>query len=390
VLPQSSVNAAQSRLSPERQLRFCPTFRFNARVRAAARLASQLVAWFRDNKRDLPWRRTRDPYAIWISEIMLQQTQVKTVIPYWERWMRELPTIESLANATEQRILKLWVGLGYYSRVRNAQRAAREIVTRYGGIFPKKFEDFLELPGIGRYTAGAIASIAFDLATPIVDGNVARVLTRYLGLRGDPKSKDTSTLIWTAAEKLVNAAREFDACGGLNEALMELGATVCLPREPACDRCPIQQKCFARKNGKTAMLPEMMPRAASETKLFRAALICRGDKVLLRQRSPDAVNGGFWELPNIEVETKRETPARSFERLFGARTIPSEHLCDVKHTIMRFRITLEIFAVNASQSRNSKFFKTSDLNSIPLVNAHRRALAKLGYLKDLQREQQKT
>jgi A/G-specific adenine glycosylase len=357
-------------------------------VRAASCFASQLVAWFRLNKRDLPWRRTSDPYAIWVSEIMLQQTQVKTVIPYWERWIRELPSVAALAKAKPERVLKLWEGLGYYSRVRNLQKAAQQIVQKHGGVFPSRFEEILELPGVGRYTAGAIGSIAFGLATPIVDGNVARVLARYLGLRGDPKSRETNAALWESAARLVKAAHDFGACGDLNEALMELGATVCLPRQSECVRCPVQQKCFARKNGQTGELPEIAARPASEARVFRAALIRRGGKILVRQRPEGVVNAGFWELPNIEAG--RETPAQSFQRLFGGSEFSSERLCDVKHTIMRFRISLEIFALEAGRGSDCKWLKTINLGSVPLVNAHRRALAKLGYLKGLAHEQQKT
>ena len=168
------------------------------------RLVPLLLAWFSQNARDLPWRRTRDPYAIWVSEIMLQQTQVKTVLPYWNRWMRELPTIRSLANASPERIHKLWEGLGYYTRVRNMQRAARVIVEKRGGRFPEKFDDVLALPGVGRYTAGAICSIAFNQPAAALDGNVIRVLTRIFGVSNSPREKQTNALLWQLAESLVS------------------------------------------------------------------------------------------------------------------------------------------------------------------------------------------
>src|SRR5690349_4448454 len=196
------------------------------------KIVQALLAWFAANARELPWRRTKDPYAIHVSEIMLQQTQVKTVIPYWERWMRELPTIEALAKAKPDRVLKLWEGLGYYSRARNLQKAAQLILAGHDGVFPGDLEKILGLPGIGPYTAGAISSIAFGLPAPIVDGNVTRVLARYLGIRGDPKSRETKNALWEAAGRLVNAAHDLNACGDFNEALMELGATVCLPHQP--------------------------------------------------------------------------------------------------------------------------------------------------------------
>src|ERR1700761_3320382 len=198
-------------------------------------IVASLLHWFDKNARDLPWRRTRDPYAIWVSEIMLQQTQVKTVIPYWERWMRELPTIELLAKANPQKIHKLWEGLGYYTRVRNMQRAAQIIVNEQAGNFPDDFESILNLPGIGRYTAGAICSIAFNQPTPILDGNVMRVLTRVFGISENPRDKKANAQLWELAEQLVALAapkRSEGGCSHLNQSLMELGALICTPREP--------------------------------------------------------------------------------------------------------------------------------------------------------------
>ena len=218
---------------------------FNS-VRKTKRLVPALLHWFSRNARDLPWRRTRDPYAIWVSEIMLQQTQVKTVFAYYRRWMRALPTIKALANASPEKIHKLWEGLGYYARVRNLQKAAQLIVAKHDGLFPQTFTDVLALPGIGRYTAGAICSIAFNRPTPILDGNVIRVLTRVFGIATDPHEKQTNALLWRLAEDIVvcaesqgrkvgsvvlnrphpAASRKHSSCSSLNQSLMELGALV--------------------------------------------------------------------------------------------------------------------------------------------------------------------
>jgi len=179
--------------------------------RKTTAIVSKLLDWFSTNARDLPWRRTRDPYAIWVSEIMLQQTQVKTVMPYWNRWMRKLPTLEAAAKAPSAKIHKLWEGLGYYTRVRNLQKAAQVIMEKHGGKFPEKFDDVLALPGIGRYTAGAICSIAFNQPTPLLDGNVIRVLTRIFGIAENPKEKQTNTQLWTLAEELVCRAKNAKA-----------------------------------------------------------------------------------------------------------------------------------------------------------------------------------
>src|SRR3984957_863237 len=227
-------------------------------VKKIRQLVPLLLDWFAANARDLPWRRTRDPYAIWVSEIMLQQTQVKTVIPFWNGWLRELPTIESAAKAPSAKIHKLWEGLGYYTRVRNLQKAAQQIVNRRRDEFhespskkkvrdsqrsslrfPENFDDVLALPGIGRYTAGAICSIAFNQPTPILDGNVIRVLTRTFGISENPKEKQTNARLWQLAEELVQNSKlktqNSKLCySHLNQSLMELGALVCTPRNPHC------------------------------------------------------------------------------------------------------------------------------------------------------------
>ncbi|MEK7706965.1 MAG: A/G-specific adenine glycosylase, partial [Verrucomicrobiota bacterium] len=249
---------------------------------AVGKLVTPLLSWFSTNARDLPWRRTRDPYGIWVSEIMLQQTQVKTVIPYWERWMRELPTVHAAAKASPAKLHKLWEGLGYYTRVRNLQRAAQQIITPHAPFsksrrrrgnesqtakkletshvvsykFPENFDDILALPGIGRYTAGAIASMAFNQPHSILDGNVIRVLTRLFGIATNPREKKTNAQLWRIAEELVvHATRNTQhvaACSHLNQSLMELGALICTPRSPNCPACPAQKLCVAFREGRQA------------------------------------------------------------------------------------------------------------------------------------------
>ncbi|MCW5558222.1 MAG: A/G-specific adenine glycosylase, partial [Verrucomicrobiae bacterium] len=261
-------------------------------------MAAALIPWFRARARDLPWRRTRDPYAIWVSEIMLQQTQVRTVIPYWERWMQALPDVAALARTPEDRVLKLWEGLGYYSRARNLQKAARLLVER-GGVFPDSVEGLLELPGIGRYTAGAIASIAFHRPEPILDGNVIRVLTRLFALGGDPKSSRLNARLWGLAEQLVRAAEASahapGACSALNQGLMELGALICSPREPHCAECPVASHCRAHALGRAHRYPGG-GRVPDTVKVCRVVVVAeQGGRRFVRQRPDGAVNGGFWE-----------------------------------------------------------------------------------------------
>lgn len=294
---------------------------------------------------------------------MLQQTQVKTVIPYWERWMRALPTIEALATAREERVLKLWEGLGYYSRARNLHKAAQQIVARHGGEFPKRFDEILELPGIGRYTAGAIASIAFGQAAAIVDGNVIRVLTRLFALRGNRKDRLLIERIWKNAQVLVTAAKRVEACSQLNQGLMELGALVCLPRDPNCGVCPLSARCKARARNLTHLLPESPQRPVATARLFRAVLVRRGDGLFLRQRPIGLVNAGFWELPNEEAAI--------------GSSAAGEPLVVIRHSITRYRITLEVYAANQAAGEG-ELVAGQRLARLPLVNAHRRALEKLG------------
>lgn len=211
----------------------------------------KLLAWYRCHARDLPWRRTTDPYHIWISEIMLQQTTVAAVIPYFERFLAQFPTVAELAAAPENEILRLWEGLGYYSRARNLHRAAKVVTEHYDGCFPQDILSLQALPGIGRYTAGAIASFAFDAAAPIVEANTLRLYSRLLGYDGDPRSKKGQSILWGFAESILPRTKP----GRLNQALMELGGSVCLPREPHCESCPVQQHCRAFRDGTQATIP---------------------------------------------------------------------------------------------------------------------------------------
>jgi A/G-specific adenine glycosylase len=308
------------------------------------RLVPLLLDWFAANARDLPWRRTRDPYAIWVSEIMLQQTQVKTVIPFWNRWLRELPTIEDAANAPSEKIHKLWEGLGYYTRVRNLQKAAQVILEKYGGKFPEKFEEVLALPGIGRYTAGAICSIAFNQPTPILDGNVIRVLTRIFGIVENPKDKQANAQLWQLAEVLVQGSN--GNCSHLNQSLMELGALVCAPRNPQCLLCPVKKLCVAFAENRTEELPNLGKRDAATSRNFFAFVLEHNGKFLVRQRPAGVVNAHLWEFPNAEVGGNQTEAAAVFQTEFGLAPEKISLLVTVKHSITRYRITLSAFAIS--------------------------------------------
>jgi A/G-specific adenine glycosylase len=344
------------------------------------KLVPILLDWFAANARDLPWRRTRDPYAIWVSEIMLQQTQVKTVIPFWNRWLRELPTIEAAAKAPSEKLHKLWEGLGYYTRVRNLQKAAQVIAEKHGGKFPKKFDDVLALPGIGRYTAGAICSIAFNQPTPILDGNVIRVLTRIFGIAENPKEKKTNAQLWQLAEELVNHSSLVTrhsslSCSHLNQSLMELGALICTPRNPQCLICPVKRLCVAFKENRTEELPNLGKREAGTARTFFAFVIEHDGKFLVQQRPIGIVNAHLWEFPNFEINGEKKDAKKIFDSAFDFKAAKFQPLCTVKHSITRYRITLEAFRVQLPKrlkTLNGIWLPHARFDSLAFTAAHKK------------------
>ncbi|HAB19038.1 MAG TPA: A/G-specific adenine glycosylase [Verrucomicrobiota bacterium] len=363
-----------------------PAVRRTPPVPFPARWIRPLLTWFGRCARDLPWRRTRDPYAIWISEIMLQQTQVKTVIPYWERWLDALPDIQALAAATEEQVLKLWEGLGYYSRARNLQRAARQIIEVHRGKFPRDFEAILALPGIGRYTAGAIASIAFNEAEPILDGNVVRVLTRLCAWSGDPRRKPFNSRLWMLATQVVESAasRRYSAlagpsytgsCSAINQALMELGAVVCTTRNPACPACPLNRHCEARRLGQVEQFPATGRRRPTVQQRRLVVVLERAGRYLVIRRELGAVNALLWEFPSRELrdaEDARHVAAAWFGvSPESCRTLPS-----VIHSITRYRIRLEVYGAKLRRSPRleptARWVTRADLDTLALSGAHRR------------------
>ena len=258
-------------------------------------LRKPLAAWYRKAKRDLPWRRTRDPYPIWISEVMLQQTRVAAVLPFYRRFLELFPTVESLAAAPESQLLAAWSGLGYYSRARNLQKAARQIAER--GQFPETFEELRELAGIGDYTAAAIASIGFGLPHAVMDGNVMRVLTRLTADSGDIGSPKTRTRLAGVADEFLNRR----APGEHNQAVMELGALICLPREPQCLRCPLASFCQGRALGRERAFPVKLRKQIKKEIALTLLVIEKNEGVLLWQRpATEGRMAGFWELPSAE------------------------------------------------------------------------------------------
>ncbi|MGG6264892.1 A/G-specific adenine glycosylase [Leptolyngbya sp. AN03gr2] len=302
-------------------------------------LRSSLLDWYVDQGRSLPWRETRDPYTIWASEIMLQQTQVKTVIPYFERWMKLFPSIESFANADLQMVLKAWEGLGYYARARNFHRAAQQVLEEHQGQFPTDLETVLKLPGIGRTTAGGILSAAFNQPLAILDGNVKRVLARMIALEVPP-SRSMSQL-WALSETLVDPENGRD----FNQALMDLGATVCTPKNPACLICPWRSHCEAYNRGVQSELPMSETRAPIPHKVIGVAVIWKDQKILIDRRKAEGLLGGLWEFPGGKVEpgeTIEHCIKREIQEELGIEIEVGEHLITVDHTYTHFRVSLNV------------------------------------------------
>ncbi|MBZ0301976.1 MAG: A/G-specific adenine glycosylase [Anaerolineae bacterium] len=304
---------------------------------------ADLLAWYDQAAADLPWRRTRAPYHVWLSEIMLQQTQVETVIPYYERFLAAFPTIQALAEAPLDDVLKLWEGLGYYSRARNLHRAAQIIAHDMGGYIPTTAEGWRQLPGIGRYTAGAIASIAFEECTPVLDGNVIRVFARLLDLDADVTETAVKNDLWQRAEAWMPPTRP----GDYNQALMDLGRTICKPRSPLCSDCPIQASCAAHAHGTQDERPVKTPRAATPHHDVAAGIIWneRG-KLLIAQRPLDGLLGGLWEFPGGKREPGEELPdclKRELREELAIEVRVGDLFFVVKHGFTHFRITLHAF-----------------------------------------------
>ena len=310
-------------------------------------MAAPLLAWYDVNKRTLPWRGTRDPYQIWVSEVMLQQTRVAAVIPYYQRWMAELPDVAALAAVEEEKLLKLWEGLGYYSRARNLKKAAEVILSQHGGQFPRHYGELLKLPGIGEYTAGAVASIAFGERVSAVDGNVLRVAARMALLEGDIMDQQ----VRREMRQRMNQATPSDRPGDFNQALMDLGATVCLPSgAPDCGVCPLSPACAARAAGRQHALPvrsKKAPRRVEEMTVF--LLLCRG-RAALRKRDEAGLLAGLWEFPHVPG-TLDESQAGTVLAAWGLNPLDWRQKIEAKHifTHVEWRMTGYLLDVRGAQ-----------------------------------------
>ncbi len=303
----------------------------------------RLLDWYRRERRDLPWRSTSDPYCIWISEIMLQQTRVEAVKPYYKRFLETAPTIRDLAELPEEQLMKLWEGLGYYSRARNLQKAARMICENYGGALPDTYEALLKLPGIGDYTAGAIASIAFGCRVPAVDGNVLRVLARLGASDADIADPATKKMFREALAPHIPAT-----AGDFTQAMIELGATVCVPNgEAKCDICPLAPECRARRDGTVSWLPRKSAKNARRIEEKTVFLIRDGSRTVLHKRPPKGLLSGLYELPNVEGHLQ-ESDVTAYLRRLGFDPLRIERIEDAKHIFTHIEWHMIAYAVTVT------------------------------------------
>lgn len=368
---------------------------FDASAAAKHRMHANIRRWYQQHGRRLPWRETADPYRVWISEIMLQQTTTVTVVPYFERFLDRFPNVHVLASADQSEVLRLWEGLGYYSRARNLHQAARSIVDQYGGQFPRSVSELMSLPGIGRYTAGAILSFAFDLPAPILEANTRRLFSRLMGLDIDPSSAIGQRQLWGFAEWIAipSGRRPVMSAGDLNQAVMDLGSAVCRPAAPRCDDCPLVAECVAFRTGRQQQIPveKVRPQVTAVTEVSVA--LRRGPQVLLRQRTAAERWTGLWDFVRFEVNdadagqlssggagpVNQHLPVawtRTIEEQTGLRVTRASLCEEIRHSVTRYRIRLlclEALQVTGRLRPGSDYqwFSTGQLTDLPLSKTGR-------------------
>jgi A/G-specific adenine glycosylase len=342
-----------------------------------------LLDWYLENQRDLPWRQTTDPYAIWVSEVMLQQTQVATVLPYYRQFLKCFPDLKSLARADLQAILKAWEGLGYYARARNLHKAAGIVLNEHQGIVPQNPPQFRRLPGVGDYIAAAVLSIAFDKPCAVVDGNVKRVLSRFFVMEAPVNQSPSKKIFQQTAAEMLDTRRP----GTFNQAIMELGAIVCRPRNPLCRACPVQPWCQAYQSGRISEFPRKLKKPATPLYFIAVGVVFKNGRVLITRRKPDGLLGGLWEFPGGKIKKNEKAAAACIREIQEEVNLAVEidaHLCRVKHAYTHFKIQMEVFCcryvsgrVNLNGPVDHRWIKLDQLADFPLPKANHKFLSQL-------------
>ena len=346
-------------------------------------IQQRLLRWYKRHHRSLPWRQTRDPYHIWVSEIMLQQTQVNTVLPYYRKFLKRFPTLNTLADSDLQSVLKAWEGLGYYARARNFHRAAQIVVKEHAGKIPASWKEIKELPGVGDYIAAAILSLVFDLPHAVVDGNVKRVLARLLQIDAPVNHQPFYTIFKQAADRILNTENP----GTHNQALMELGAVICKPRSPDCFQCPLKTYCLAYQNVTVSKYPQRKKRDPIPEFHTAVGVVCRNDRLLITQRSTEGLLGGLWEFPGGKVnpdETPKAACVREIKEETNLTVEIESYLTRVRHAYTHFKVKMDVFCCRYVRGQlklkgpvDYRWIKLEALDAYPLPRANHKFIPHL-------------
>ena len=346
-------------------------------------LRQALVEWYLTNHRDLPWRKSKNPYHIWVSEVMLQQTQVNTVLPYYHKFLRRFPNINRLARANPQHVLKVWEGMGYYARARNLRSAAAIVLDQHREAVPQSWQEFRKLPGVGDYIAAAVLSIAFDKPYPVVDGNVKRVLSRLFVMEAAVNTSSSNKIYQSAAADILDQSRP----GTFNQAMMELGAMVCKPQNPLCHVCPLQKQCLAFKSNRTMELPKKLTRSPIPQYRIAVGVVFKNGRVLITRRKDDGLLGGLWEFPGGKIRDGEKPEAaciREIKEEVDLTVMVETHLCKVKHAYTHFKILMDVFCCSYTCGRvklkgpvDFRWIELDKLEAYPLPKANHKFLSRL-------------
>jgi len=346
-------------------------------------LQHALNDWYMANQRDLPWRKTKNPYHIWVSEVMLQQTQVNTVIPYYQKFLRRFPDLSHLARANPQDVLKVWEGMGYYARARNLRSAAAIVLDRHQGAVPQSWQEFRKLPGVGDYIAAAVLSIAYDMPYPVVDGNVKRVLSRLFVMEAAVNASSSNKIYRSAAADILDQSRP----GTFNQATMELGAMVCKPQNPLCLVCPLKKQCLAFQSSRTLEFPKKLTKSPIPLYRIAVGVVFKNGRVLITRRKDDGLLGGLWEFPGGKIRDGEKPAAACIREIKEEANLTVgiyAHLCKVKHAYTHFKILMDVFCCAYAGGRvklkgpvDYRWIALNKLEAYPLPKANHKFLPQL-------------